>query len=94
MINPLMKSMVMLVVTEGCEACAIAHNLTESAIKLSNVDIDYQVVDVVQAPPSLLKEAQVKDFPTTILIKDNVIIDSYSGTKPISFIEKKLKLLI
>lgn len=88
-----MKSKLLLIITEGCEACAIAHNLTESAIKFSNIDIDYQVVDVVQAPPSLLKEAKVKDFPTTILIKDGKIIDSYSGTKPIAFIEKKIRLL-
>lgn len=89
-----MKSKLLLIVTQGCEACAIAHNLTESAIKFSNIDIDYQVVDVVQAPPSLLKEARVKDFPTTILLKDDKIIDSYSGTKPIAFIEKKIRTII
>lgn len=88
-----MKSKLLLIVTEGCEACKIANNLTEAAISNNNVDIVYKVIDVTQASSALLKEAKVKDFPTTILIKDGEIIDSYSGTKPIAFIERKLKLL-
>lgn len=88
-----MKSKLLLIVTEGCEACRIANNLTKAAISNNNVDIVYKVIDVTQASSALLKEAKVKDFPTTILIKDDNIIDSYSGTKPIAFIERKLKLL-
>ena len=88
-----MKSKLLLIVTEGCEACRIANNLTETAISNSNVDIIYEVTDVTQASSALLKEAKVKDYPTTILLKDDKIIDSYSGTKPIAFIERKLKLL-
>ena len=89
-----MKSKLLLIVTEGCEACRIANNLTEAAISNSNVDIVYEVTDVTQASSALLKKAKVKDFPTTILIKDGEIIDSYSGTKPIAFIEKKIKIII
>lgn len=88
-----MKSKLLLIVTEGCEACRIANNLTEAAIVKSNVNTIYEVTDVTQASSALLKEAKVKDFPTTILLKDDKIIDSYSGTKPIAFIERKLKLL-
>lgn len=88
-----MKSKLLLIITKGCEACKIANNLTEAAISNSNVDIVYEVTDVNQASSALLKEAKVKDFPTTILIKDGKFIDSYSGTKPIAFIEKKIKLL-
>lgn len=89
-----MKSKLLLIVTEGCEACRIADNLTKTAISNSNVEITYEVIDVKQASTSLLKKAQVKDFPTTIMFKEGNIIDSYSGTKPISFIEKKIKLLL
>lgn len=89
-----MKSKLLLIVTEGCEACRIANNLTEAAISNSNVDIVYEVTDVKQVPTSVLKQNKVEDFPTTVLIKDNEIIDTYSGTKPISFIEKKLKLIV
>lgn len=89
-----MKSKLLLLVTEGCEACRIANNLTKAAISNSNVEIVYEVIDVKQASTSLLKEAQVKDFPTTIMFKEGNIIDSYSGTKPISFIEKKIRLLL
>ena len=89
-----MKSKLLLIVTEGCEACKIANNLTEAAISNSNVDIVYEVTDVKQASSALLKEAKVKDFPTTILLKDDKIVDSYSGTKPISFIERKIKLIV
>ena len=88
-----MKSKLLLIVTEGCEACRIANNLTKTAIVKSNVNTIYEVTDVTQASSALLKEAKVKDFPTTILLKDDKIIDSYSGTKPIAFIERKLKLL-
>lgn len=88
-----MKSKLLLIVTEGCEACRIANNLTKTAIAKSNVNTIYEVTDVTQASSALLKEAKVKDFPTTILLKDDKIIDSYSGTKPIAFIERKLKLL-
>lgn len=88
-----MKSKLLLIVTEGCEACRIANNLTEAAISNSNVDIVYEVTDVKQASSALLKKAKVKDFPTTILIKNDDVIDSYSGTKPIAFIERKIKLL-
>lgn len=89
-----MKSKLLLIVTEGCEACRIANNLTKAAISNSNVDIVYEVTDVTQVPTSVLKQNKVEDFPTTVLIKDNEIIDTYSGTKPISFIEKKLKLIV
>lgn len=89
-----MKSKLLLIVTEGCEACKIANNLTEAAISNSNLDITYEVTDVKQVPTSLLKEANVHDFPTTIMFKEGNVVDSYSGTKPISFIEKKIKLLL
>lgn len=89
-----MKSKLLLIVTKGCEACKIANNLTKAAISNSNVDIVYEVTDVKQVSSALLKEVNVRDFPTTIMFKEGNVVDSYSGTKPISFIEKKIKLLL
>lgn len=89
-----MKSKVLLIVTQGCEACAISKKLTDAAITIHNLNVAYEVSDIAQVPPSLLKQANINDFPTTLLIKDNNIIDSYYGTKPINFIAKKIKLLV
>lgn len=80
---------ILLITTEGCEACKIQENLIEEAIKISGLDITFNKVDVTDCKKNWLKSNSVKDFPTTMMFDDNnELTFQFSGTRPAIVIER------
>ena len=75
-----------LITTKGCEACSIMKNIL---IDIFNKD-DIKIIDIADVPNWIKINVKLTDFPTTILVKDNVIKYHFSGTKSV----KKIKDIV
>lgn len=69
-------------VTEGCESCKIAENLTRKAIEESNISINLEVVNPFKQEHSVAK-LLIDDFPTTMFIKRGKVIETVIGTNSV-----------
>lgn len=85
---------IIIIETEGCEACKIARNLTKKAIIKANVTVELAFMDGVKPERNkkFCNNHNIKDFPTTLFVKDSKILESYVGTKPITEIIDKIKI--
>ena len=70
------------ITTEGCESCATLDRLIEEALKLTKKKPIYTKQDYKQVDKKWLKTNRVEDFPTTFLIKNDVIRYKFVGTRP------------
>lgn len=86
-----MDNLVMLITTNGCEACHIAKRLIEKAISCVEIDIRFEIVDCLDPYYwNFIKENNVTDYPTTLYIVDDIVKDKTIGTRTVYNIVKKL----
>lgn len=86
---------ILLITTEGCEACKIQENLIKEAIKSSGLDITFNKTDVTNCRKNWLKIHNVKDFPTTMMFDDsNELRFQFKGTRPAIVIERFITIHI
>lgn len=77
------KNKIVIVTTEGCEACSIAEDNITSAVAQSSVDVDIEVKDFHEFSRQEQKNYKLKDYPTTLyFIEDNLVYKAV-GTYPI-----------
>ena len=86
------KSKILLITTRGCEGCAIIRRLIEEAISISKKDVELTVKDASDIDKKWLKHNRVTDFPTTFLVKDDVIKYKFVGTVPAIVISQWIKV--
>lgn len=88
-----MKNRVILIVTDGCEACAFMQRIVGKAYseaKVENTSIgvydfkDREVEDLIQ-------KNNVKDFPTTLFIQNGKTIGKFIGTRTKDEVLAKIK---
>ena len=70
------------ITTKGCESCYKLEKLINEALELTNKKIEYINQDVSEIDKKWLKQNKVEDFPTTFLIKDDIIRYKFVGTRP------------
>ena len=77
-----MKNRVILITTEGCEACAFMQRIVATAYSEAKVeDTSIGVYDVNDREvEDLIKKNNVEDYPTTLLIQDEKVIHKIVGT--------------
>lgn len=73
---------VVLVTTQGCEACEIMKNSINQAIALTKKTIDFEVIDFRQLAKDFIRANNIKDFPTTVMYKGNIKTRKEIGTRP------------
>ena len=73
---------ILILTTEGCEACSIASCNIESAILQANVDIEKEVKDWHDEKREVIIANKVKDFPTVLYYIDDKVIKKAVGTYP------------
>lgn len=85
---------IIIIEIEGCEGCKIAKKLTRNAIVQSNVTAELIFMNGItpERNKEFCNNHNIKDFPTTLFVKDSKILESYVGTKPISEIIDKIKI--
>jgi len=81
--NPLDHySQIYSITTKGCEGCATLNKLIEEALTLTSKKVDYTKQDFTEVDKKWLRQHNVYDYPTTFLIKDDVIKYKFIGTRP------------
>lgn len=84
-----MKNKIILITTEGCEACNIMSNLIKRALlydMMQAKSIEYIEMDFKDFKKSQFKAEQITDFPTMLFVNGNEIVNTYTGTNTIGFI--------
>ena len=73
---------IILITTEGCIACNIAEKILSKAIKQCDIrDIKVEVVGFLYNKyKELVKRESISDFPATIFLKDDNVVDKFVGT--------------
>lgn len=72
---------IVLITTDGCQACKIQENIIQKAISSykDKYVINFQKDDFNDAK-IIVEQLNISDFPTTILIKDELYKYHFSGT--------------
>lgn len=73
---------ILVITTEGCEACEIAKNNILIAKADSKVDINVQVENHKNLDKEFLKRNNIKDYPTVLYIINDIIIKKAVGSFP------------
>jgi hypothetical protein len=74
---------ILIVTTEGCEACNIAEDNITSAVAQSSIDLDIQVKDYHEFTKQEQKDYKLKDYPTVLYMFGETILFRSVGTYPI-----------
>lgn len=73
---------ILLITTKGCEGCSIMNTSIHNATLRSSKEFEFEVKDVKDLDRKFVNKLHLKDFPTTILFKDDVIIRKEIGSRP------------
>ena len=86
-----MDNIIRLITTEGCEGCAIAERLIEKAISVAEVEIHLEVIDCLDPYYyDFIKQNNITDYPTTLYIVNDKVIDKTIGTMTLKRFEQKI----
>ena len=80
------SNIITLFVVKGCEACKIAENLINKAIKQSNKTIELDIVDISDIHndfTGLVRKYLIDDCPTIIFDKDGLAKEQIIGTRTV-----------
>lgn len=88
-----MKNRVILITTDGCEACAFMQRIVGKAYSEAKVeDTSIGVYDFKDREvEDLIQKNNVKDFPTTLFVQDGKTIGKFIGTRTKDEIVAKIK---
>jgi hypothetical protein len=75
-------SQIYVITTKGCEGCLRLDRLIQEALTLSHKKVEYTKQDFTEVDKKWLKSNNVEDYPTTFLIKDDIIRYRFTGTRP------------
>ena len=73
---------ILILTTEGCEACEIAKRNVDIAMSQATTEIMIQVDDWHKVSKDLIVKNKVKDFPTVLYIIDDKVIHKAVGSYP------------
>ena len=88
-----MKNRIILITTDGCEACVFMQRIVAKAYSEAKVEdtsigvYDFQDREV----EDLIQKNNVKDFPTTLFIQDGKTIGKFIGTRTKDEVIAKIK---
>ena len=77
------KNKIVIVTTEGCEACNIAEDNITAAVAQSSVDVDIEIKDFHEFSRQEQKNYKLRDYPTTLFFVDDNLVHKAIGTYPI-----------
>ena len=87
-----MNNKVLLITTKGCAGCAIIRRLIKDAMQLYVKDICFEEKDITDCDKKFIKQNNITDFPTTLLIKNDITMFKFTGTKPAIIIHRWFKV--
>lgn len=73
---------ILIVTTEGCEACDIAINNVTNAVLQSSVKIENEVKDWHNCTRNFIVDNKIRDYPAVVYLDDKKVIKIAIGTYP------------
>jgi hypothetical protein len=74
---------ILIITTEGCEACEIAvKNVDYAIFQTSRVEVESEVNDWHDIKRDFIVKQHIKDFPTVVYMIDERVIHKAIGTYP------------
>lgn len=73
---------ILVLTTEGCEACTIAEANVKNAIKQSDKKIVVCVSDWKEVSRDFIRDNNIKDFPAVIYLIGKTVVNKTYGTYP------------
>lgn len=73
---------ILILTTEGCEACNIAKTNVESAVTDFNKKVFIEIKDWHDIKLEFIKKEHISDFPTVIYMINEKIVHKSTGTYP------------
>lgn len=84
-IKNITNNKVVLVTTKGCEGCVIARNIIKDAIDEHSKVIAFEQQTLEEFGKQRLTKFKIRDFPTILLFKNDVLVHKHTGTAPLVF---------
>ena len=73
---------ILILTTEGCDACIIAKYNIELALSQTSVDITLELKDWHEVSKDFIHKNKIKDFPTVLYFIDDKLVNKSIGTYP------------
>lgn len=73
---------ILILTTEGCEACDIAQRNVDIAMSQATTEIQIEIKDWHEEKRDFIVKNKVKDFPTVFYFIDNKLIHKAVGSYP------------
>lgn len=83
---------VMIVTTEGCKGCRLTISNVKEAISYFKYPVELEVKDFSNLDKKWLKANNIKDFPTILLTRNDIIVYKFVGNRPPIVINHYMKL--
>lgn len=74
---------ILVLTTEGCEACAITETNVKNAIKQSDKKITVCVSNWKEVSRDFIRNNNIKDFPAVIYLIGKTVVNKTYGTYPV-----------
>lgn len=74
---------ILIITTEGCEACEIAKANINEAVNKSNVSINIDTEDWHKLTKKFIISNKIKDFPAALYMVDGNVVNKAIGTYPV-----------
>lgn len=73
---------ILILTTEGCEACTIAKNNVDVALLQTSIEIEREVKDWHEEKREFIVKNKIKDFPTVLYFINGRIVNKAVGSYP------------
>lgn len=73
---------ILILTTKGCEACTIAKNNVDIAIKQTGKQIELEIKDWREEGRNFVDMYRIKDYPAVLYFIDNKLVNKAIGTYP------------
>lgn len=79
---------ILMVSIKGCESCAIMRDNIKTAVDSTFKEVEFIEKDLGELSRDFKDRHRFRDFPTTLFIKDDVIVRRQVGSYPIAVIHR------
>lgn len=76
---------ILLITTKGCEGCSIMNSSIERALLATSKEVTFEKIDskdLLSKDKKFYNSLKLRDFPTTVFLKDNIVTRKEVGTRP------------
>ena len=73
---------ILILTTEGCDACVIAKRNVDIALTQTSIEIEVEVKDWHEVSKNVILKNKIKDFPAALYFVDDKLVNKAIGSYP------------